>query len=105
MLITNCLIADFRVGLAAGTDVPCMNGSIGDILTYVQVKDKPMTYAKWIEGIKNGRTVVALNGHKEFLDLKVNGTNSPGDEIKIKGQGDVKVSVKVDCCKGVDRKN
>lgn len=89
--LLNC---GFRLGLAAGTDVPCMNGSIGDILTYVQVKDKQLTYDKWIEGIKNGRTVVALNGHKEFLDLKVDGTNSPGDEIKIKGQGDVMVSVK-----------
>ncbi len=89
--LLNC---GFRIGLAAGTDVPCMNGSIGDILTYVQVKDKQLTYAKWIEGIKNGRTVVALNGHKEFLDLKANVTNGPGDEIKIKGQGDVRISVK-----------
>ena len=89
--LLNC---GFRVGLAAGTDVPCMNGSIGDILTYVQVKDPPMTYAKWIEGIKKGRTVIALNGHKEFLDLKVNGKNGPGDEIKIKGQGDFKIIVK-----------
>jgi O-glycosyl hydrolase len=89
--LLNC---GFRIGLAAGTDVPCMNGSIGDILTYVQVKDNQLTYAKWIEGIKNGRTVIALNGHKEFLDLKVNATNGPGDVIKIKGQGDVRVSVK-----------
>ena len=84
-----------KLGLAAGTDVPCMNGSMGDILTYVQVKDKPFTYEKWIEGIKNGRTVISLNGHKEFLDLKVNGTNSPGDEIKInKPYADIKVNAK-----------
>lgn len=89
--LLNC---GFHIGLAAGTDLPCYNGSMGDILTYVQVKDKQLTYTKWIDGIKKGRTVVALNGHKEFLDLKANGTNSPGDEIKIKGQGDVKVSVK-----------
>jgi hypothetical protein len=89
--LLNC---GFRLGLCAGTDVPCMNGSIGDILTYVQVKEKPFTYQKWVEGIKNGRTVVALNGHNEFLDLKVNGTNTPGDEIKIKGQGDVNVMVR-----------
>ena len=89
--LLNC---GFRLGLCAGTDVPCMNGSIGDILTYVQVKDQPLTYDRWIEGIKNGRTVVALNGHQEFLDLKVNGKSSPGDEIKIKGQGDVSVMVR-----------
>lgn len=67
---------------------------MGDILTYVQVKDKQLTYNKWIEGIKNGRTVVSLNGHKEFIDLKVNGTRSPGDEIKMRGQGDVRINVK-----------
>lgn len=43
-----------------------------------------MTYMKWIEGIKNGRTVVTTNGHVEFLDLKLNGTSGPGDEISLK---------------------
>ncbi len=89
--LLNC---GFRIGLAAGTDVPCMNGSIGDILTYVQVKDLPLTYEKWINGIKDGRTVVSLNGNNEFLDLRANSTNTPGDEIKIKGQGDVNVMVR-----------
>jgi len=89
--LLNC---GFRIGLVAGTDVPCTNGSMGDALTYVQVKEKPLTYEKWIDGIKNGRTVVSINGHNEFLDIKAKGTYSPGDEIKIKGQGDVNVMVR-----------
>jgi hypothetical protein len=53
-----------------------------------------MTYRKWVEGIKNGRTVVTTNGHVEFLDLKINGVASPGDEIKLNGKGTATVEVK-----------
>jgi len=50
--ILNC---GFRLGWAAGTDFPCNNSQpFGSLLTYVQVKDQPMTYRKWVEGIKNG---------------------------------------------------
>jgi O-glycosyl hydrolase len=90
--LLNC---GFRLGWAAGTDFPC-NGSepIGSLLTYVQVKGSPLTYEKWIDGIKNGRTVVALNGHREFLDLKVNDSAGPGDDISLKQEGTVAVNVK-----------
>ena len=89
--ILNC---GFRVGWAAGTDFPCNNSEpIGSLLTYVQVKDSPLTYKKWIEGIKEGRTVVSLNGHNEFLDLKVNDNSGPGDEINLKQGGIVTVKV------------
>jgi len=91
--LLNC---GFRLGWAAGTDFPCNNSRpFGSLLTYVQVKDQPMTYRRWIEGIKNGRTVVALNGHTEFLDLKI-GENaaSPGDEIKMKNNTVLPVEVK-----------
>jgi O-glycosyl hydrolase len=90
--LLNC---GFRLGWAAGTDFPCNNSRpFGSLLTYVQVKDQPMTYQKWIDGIKNGRTVVTTNGHVEFLDLKLNGIASPGDEIKLKGKGTINVEVK-----------
>jgi O-glycosyl hydrolase len=90
--LLNC---GFRLGWAAGTDFPCNNSEpIGSLLTYVQVKDAPLTYEKWIDGIKNGRTVVSLNGHNEFLDLKVNESSGPGDEISLKKGGKVTVSVK-----------
>ena len=90
--LLNC---GFRLGWAAGTDFPCNNSQpFGSLLTYVQVKNKPFTYRKWVEGIKNGRTVVATNGHIEFLDLKINGVASPGDEIKLKGNGTLDAEVR-----------
>jgi O-glycosyl hydrolase len=89
--LLNC---GFRLGWAAGTDFPCNNGQpFGSLLTYVQIKDKPFTYRQWAEGIKNGRTVVTTNGHKEFIDLKVNGNATPGDEIRLKDKGTVDAEV------------
>jgi hypothetical protein len=89
--LLNC---GFRLGWAAGTDFPCNNSKpFGSLLTYVQVKDQPMTYRKWIDGIKNGRTVVTTNGHVEFLDLKVNGSASPGDVIKSDGKTAIPVEI------------
>ena len=94
--LLNC---GFRLGWAAGTDYPCNGGQpLGSLLTYVEVKDGPLTYPKWVEGIRQGRTVVATNGHVEFLDLKVDGDASPGDaspgdEVKLKGEGSLEVEV------------
>ncbi|HPE74899.1 MAG TPA: CehA/McbA family metallohydrolase [Draconibacterium sp.] len=89
--LLNC---GFRLGWAAGTDYPCNNSEpLGSLLTYVDVNKKPLTYSNWIEGIKNGRTVVTTNGHVEFLDLKINGSSSPGDEIKLNGKGFADIDV------------
>ncbi len=78
--ILNC---GFRLGWTAGTDFPC-NGSkpLGSLLTYVRIKDKPLTYSGWIDGIKKGRTVVCTDSHTEFIDLKINGDAGPGDVIQ-----------------------
>jgi len=90
--LLNC---GFRLGLAAGTDYPCNNYEpLGALLTYVNVTDKKLTYRKWIEGIKNGKTVVARNGHNEFIDLKINGRYAPGDDIKINNKGVFTIEVK-----------
>jgi len=89
--LLNC---GFRLAWTAGTDFPCNESRpFGSLLTYVQVKDQPMTYRKWIEGIKQGRTVVATNGHVEFLDLKINGDYGPGDEIKLKSKEAVDIDI------------
>jgi O-glycosyl hydrolase len=90
--LLNC---GFRLGWAAGTDFPCNNSQpFGSLLTYVQVKNKPFTYKQWVEGIKNGRTVVTTNGHQEFIDLKVNGIATPGDEIRLNGKRTLSAEVK-----------
>jgi len=90
--ILNC---GFRPGLVAGTDYSCnFLEPLGTLLTYVRIPDGKLTYAKWVEGIAHGRTVVSRDGHNEFLDLKVNKTFSPGEEIHHGSQGRVSVSVR-----------
>jgi len=89
--LLNC---GFRPGLVASTDYPCnFLEPLGTLLTYVQIPDRQLNYRKWIEAIAQGRTVVSRNGHNEFLDLKVNGTASPGDELRLEGQGTARVEL------------
>jgi uncharacterized protein YjdB len=87
--LLNC---GFRPGFAAGSDRPCA-ADIGTMLTYSQCAGGTLTYRNWLDGIKNGRTVVSRNGRLEFVDLKVNGTSGPGDEIKLTGGGNVTVNI------------
>jgi len=88
--LLNC---GFRPGLAASTDFPCnFHEPIGTQLTYVRTADGILTYRGWIDGIAAGRTVISRNAHREFLDLKVNGNASPGDEIALTAKGRVKVA-------------
>jgi hypothetical protein len=86
--LLNC---GFRPGFAGGSDHPCA-ANIGSVITYVQPQST-LTYAAWIKGIATGRTVVSRNGHAEFLDLKVNNSATPGDEIKLTAAGSVTVNV------------
>ncbi|MBZ5595485.1 MAG: CehA/McbA family metallohydrolase [Acidobacteriia bacterium] len=89
--VLNC---GFRPGLAAATDFPCnAHQPIGTQLTYVRTADGKLTYLGWIDGIAAGHTVISRNGHREFLDLKVNGKAGPGDEILLDGKGAVEVDV------------
>jgi hypothetical protein len=83
----------FRPGFAAGTDYPCGVSTLGSLLTYVRVADGQMTYRNWIEGIAAGRTVISRNGHNEFLDLHVNNSAAPGDEIRLTGGGSVQATI------------
>ena len=85
----------FRPGLAAGTDYPCGgSGELGALLTYVNVQGAEMTYDNWIAGIAAGRTVISRNGHNEFLELRVNDTATPGDEVELTEPGRVQVTMR-----------
>ncbi len=91
----------FRPGLAASTDYSCNYGEpFGTLLTYVRIPDGNLTYRKWIEGIAKGRTVVSRNAHNEFLDLKVNGIATPGDEIRLPATRPVRVRIEWRSLKG-----
>jgi hypothetical protein len=90
--LLNC---GFRPGLAAATDFPCnRHEPIGTLLTYVLIPDSKLTYRAWIQGIAKGRTVVSRNAHREFLELKVNRSAVPGDEVSLAGKGAVQVDVR-----------
>jgi len=62
-----------------------------------------MTYRKWIDGIAKGRTVVSMDGHREFLDLRLGRVPvgrgegergyGPGDEARVKGNEKIIVKV------------
>lgn len=89
--ILNC---GFRPGLTASTDYSCnYSEPLGTLLTYVRIPDGKLDYRQWIDGIAAGRTVVSRVAHREFLDLKVNGTAAPGDEIRLEGKGQVHVRI------------
>ncbi len=84
----------FRPGLVASTDYSCNYlEPLGTLLTYVQVPEDKLTYDKWVDGIAKGRTVVSRVGHDEFLDLKVNGASTPGDEVNLPAKGQVRVRI------------
>ena len=55
--------------------------------------DGDFTYRKWVEGIRDGKTVVARNGHLEFIDMKVNEKYKPGADIQLKDTGIVSVEI------------
>ena len=91
----------FRPGLAASTDYSCNYGEpYGTLLTYVRIPDGNLTYRKWIEGIAKGRTVVSRNAHNEFLDLRVNGAATAGDEVRLSAAGPVRVRIEWRSLKG-----
>ena len=89
--ILNC---GFRPGLVASTDYPCNYlEPLGTLLTYVRIPDGKLTYDKWVESIAMGRTVIARNGHREFLDIQADGRARPGDDIRLAREGPVRVRV------------
>jgi hypothetical protein len=94
--LLNC---GFRPGFAAGSDWPCgmqsgaASPGIGPMLTYSQVAGGQLTYSNWVHAIALGRTMISRNGRKEFVSLVVNGTATPGDEIRLSAAGSVPVTV------------
>lgn len=76
---------------SAGTDTQMDSADRSSISggskVYVKL-DPPLTYEKWLEGYRNGRTFVT-NG--PLLTLTVDG-NDPGGELQLKGPAKVEIS-------------
>ena len=85
------LNSGLRCTASAGTDtqmdVPDNSSISGGGRVYVKI-DPPLTYPKWIEGYRAGRTFVS-NGPMLFLNVDGKG---PGDEIRLTGSKRINIS-------------
>jgi Tol biopolymer transport system component len=87
--LLNC---GLRLPPSAGTDVflnRILSRLPGTDRVYVRVEGD-LTYARWIEGLRAGRSFVT-NG--PFLELRA-GPQRPGDVIRLAGPGTIKVAAK-----------
>ncbi len=86
----------FRTRIAGETDFPCITDQrVGQARSYVQV-DEPLTYADWIQGIKDGRSYVS-DGRAHLMDYKINGISlgTQGSEVALSAPGTIHASVRV----------
>ena len=80
----------YRTRIAGETDFPCITDDrVGLSRTYVKL-DPPLTYRKWIDGLKDGRSYLS-DGRAHLMDFKIE--NETG-EIKLKQPGKVRISLK-----------
>jgi hypothetical protein len=90
------LNAGFRTRISGETDFPCIfDDKIGMARSYAKV-DGPLTYRKWIDAVKAGRSYVS-DGRSHLMDFSVNGTSAgtAESEVRLDAAGRVKVALKV----------
>lgn len=77
------------------TDFPCMSGTrVGQGRSYVYLgKQTRVEYAKWCEGIAQGRSYVS-DGYAHAFDFSIDGRTS-GDTLELHGAGKVTVRANV----------
>jgi hypothetical protein len=75
-----------RMTPTAGTDYPCSPSLPGRERFYARV-DKPLTYAKWLESVRRGRTFIT-NG--PAIEFRVSGLDV-GSELRLDAPGTVEV--------------
>ena len=84
----------FRTRLSGETDFPCIFGQrVGIGRAYVKV-DGELTYAKWIDGLKRGRSYVT-EGNSHLVDFAVNGVEFGQGDVELQEPGTVRVTLKV----------
>ena len=82
------LTLGFRLTATAGTDYPCGGQSLPGHERFYTKVDGPLTYAKWIESVRKGRTFVTSGPLVEF---RVNGQDI-GSEVKLNGASTVQIT-------------
>lgn len=81
------LALGFRVTPTAGTDFPCADQTIpGNERFYTKV-DGPLTYAKWLDSVRNGQTFVTTG---PMIEFKVNDKDI-GSEIILEDAAVVQI--------------
>jgi hypothetical protein len=81
----------FRITPTAGTDYPCGGQSLPGHERFYTKVDGPLTYAKWIESVRQGRTFVTSGPIVEF---RVNGQDI-GSEIMLADASSVELTGRV----------
>jgi len=80
----------YRTRIAGETDFPCITDDrVGQGRTYVKL-DAPLTYRKWIEGLRDGRSYLS-DGRAHLMDFKINNTTS---DISLGAASKVSVTLK-----------
>jgi hypothetical protein len=85
----------FRTRVSGETDFPCITDSrVGQGRVYAKV-DGELTYAKWLEGVRGGRSYVS-DGRSHLMDFHVNGVEvgTHKSEVQIPDSGNVRVALK-----------
>jgi hypothetical protein len=86
----------YRTRISGETDFPCIyDGRVGQGRGYAKI-DGALTYAKWLDAIRNGRTYVS-DGRSHLMDFSVNGTQvgTQNSEVRLTASGAVTANVRV----------
>ena len=84
------LALGFRVTPTAGTDFPCADQTLpGHERFYTKVAG-PLTYAKWLDGVRQGRTFVTTG---PMIEFSIDGQDI-GSEIALDAAGTVEIAGK-----------
>jgi hypothetical protein len=86
----------FRTRISGETDFPCIyDGRVGQGRGYAKI-DGTLTYTKWLDAIRNGRTYVS-DGRSHLMDFSVNGVEvgTQSSEVRLNAPATVKANVRV----------
>jgi hypothetical protein len=85
----------FRTRVSGETDFPCITDSrVGQGRVYAKV-DGELTYAKWLEAVRSGRSYVS-DGRSHLMDFRVNGmeVGTKNSEVQMAAGGSAHVTLK-----------
>ncbi|HKD50366.1 MAG TPA: CehA/McbA family metallohydrolase [Candidatus Acidoferrum sp.] len=85
----------FRTRVSGETDFPCITDSrVGQGRVYAKV-DGELTYAKWLEAVREGRSYVS-DGRSHLMDFRANGieVGTHNSEVHLPASGSVHVALK-----------